>query len=108
MSSFGIPHQRPNGKDAFSVQDEVPASKGHYYAGENLAGAPFGYLGDNYGNEEATAKQIFQQWKDSPPHYANMMSQHARNVGVGVHHTTNSTRDIGAGIYGAMLIEGSY
>lgn len=37
-----------------------------------------------------------------------MMSQRARNVGVGVHHTTNSTRDIGAGIYGAMLIEDSY
>lgn len=56
---------------AFDYRNDEP----EYYIGENLAGRT--YTGNPFelNSEKHLAELFFQQWKDSPGHYANMMNE---------------------------------
>lgn len=81
VDEFGNPltHYRPYNEEtgeyesfytAFEYRNDEP----EYYVGENLAART--YSGNPYelNSEKALAETFFQQWKDSPGHYNNMMS----------------------------------
>ena len=54
----------------------------------------------------ALAKTLFQQWKDSPGHYENMMSQDMTHIGLGVEYTGKTTglgSYVGASVISVML-----
>lgn len=57
-------HTRPDGSDCFTVNAKA--------SGENIA------AGNN------TAAATFEQWKNSPGHYANMIRTNFKSMGVGV------------------------
>ena len=56
-------HTRPDGSSCFSVSSKAN--------GENIA---LGY---------STAESTYQQWKDSPGHYANMIGANYKSIGIG-------------------------
>lgn len=63
-------HTRPNGTMCFSVIDELGI--GYYVVGENIAS---GYT---------DAASVSNGWKNSPGHYANMISSDFGKIGVGL------------------------
>lgn len=62
-------HDRPNGSSCFSVLNDFGIS--YYSAGENIA---WGYW---------DAASVSEGWKNSPGHYANMISSDFSKIGVG-------------------------
>lgn len=63
-------HTRPNGTMCFSVIDELGI--GYYTVGENIA---YGYW---------DAASVSEGWKNSPGHYANMISSDYNKIGIGM------------------------
>ncbi len=63
-------HTRPNGTSCFSVVDELGIS--YYAIGENIAS---GYW---------DAASVSNGWRNSPGHYANMVSSDFSKIGIGV------------------------
>ena len=63
--SVDFDHNRPDGRSCFTVSDKA--------GGENIAA-----------NWSLEAKMAFEQWKDSPGHYANMMEEGFKSIGIGV------------------------
>ncbi len=64
-------HTRPNGKDCFTVLDELSISRGLAW-GENVAA---GY---------SSPKAVAEGWKTSPGHYANMIKSEYSKIGIGM------------------------
>lgn len=67
--SRSFSHTRPNGSSCFSVLDTYAVD--YFSAGENIAS---GY---------PTAADVVEGWKNSPGHYANMVSDSFHKIGVG-------------------------
>ena len=68
--SGDMSHTRPNGKDCFSVFDEVGISCST--AGENIA----------YG--QSTPDEVFNSWRISSGHNRNMLDSDFQKIGIGV------------------------
>lgn len=66
-----LSHKRPNGKDFYSVFEEYNIKPGRF-TGENIAS---GYL---------YAHSVSLGWKNSLPHYQNMIHKDFKKVGIGV------------------------
>ena len=67
--STNFSHTRPNGSSCFSVLDELGIS--YFTLGENVA---YGYT---------NAVSVSEGWKNSPGHYANMISSDYTKIGIG-------------------------
>jgi uncharacterized protein YkwD len=68
--SRSFSHTRPNGSNCFSVLDSYAVA--HFSSGENIAvGFP-------------TPSDVVNGWKNSPGHYANMVSDSFHKLGVGL------------------------
>lgn len=65
-----LSHTRPNGKDCFSVFDEIDIKCST--CGENIA----------YG--QSSPEDVFSAWRTSPGHNANMLNGSFEKIGVGV------------------------
>jgi uncharacterized protein YkwD len=46
-------------------------------------GIPAGYMGENIAAGSSTPEDVFNQWCDSPQHYANMINGNYKYIGIG-------------------------
>ncbi|MDA5510373.1 CAP domain-containing protein, partial [Streptococcus thermophilus] len=78
-------HERPDGSDFDSVLEQV-GSTDLYSFGENIA-----YFSDtNSVDGSKAAQRLFNQWKNSPGHNANMLRTSYNHVSFGVYADKNS------------------
>lgn len=76
-------HTRPNGDSWVTVlKQDVPTS--FLAAGENLATISYNDEAEYF---ESDAHWWFTEWKNSPPHYENMIRAEFNEVGVGIYFT---------------------
>ncbi|WP_147539379.1 CAP domain-containing protein [Anaerotruncus rubiinfantis] len=74
-------HTRPNGDDWSTViKEDVPID--FITAGENLCTTEYNDPSANYAT---SASFWFNEWKDSPPHYENILREDFTHIGVGVY-----------------------
>lgn len=74
-------HTRPNGDSWVTVlKEDVPTS--FTAAGENLATISYNDETEHY---ESDASWWFTEWKNSPPHYENIIRPEFNEVGVGIY-----------------------
>lgn len=75
-------HTRPNGNDCFTVLKELGFNS-YFALGENIA---YGYNYTYYSPKQATTG-----WRNSPGHYANMISTNFTKLGVGYYKLGDKT-----------------
>jgi len=75
-------HKRPNGDEWHTVVTQDIVIK-FIAAGENLAEVEFD---DPNGTYHTDAHRWFEQWKNSPPHYANITKPEYTHIGLGVYY----------------------
>lgn len=75
-------HTRPNGSDCFTVLKELGINS-YYALGENIA---YGYNYSYYKPQKVT-----EGWRNSPGHYANMISTNFTKLGVGYYKLGDKT-----------------
>lgn len=66
-------HVRPDGSGWYTIYAEV--------------GVAPGYMGENIAAGRSTPAEVFDQWMNSPDHYANMISENYTYMGVGYFET---------------------
>lgn len=75
-------HKRPNGDEWYSVLDvDIPVD--YYAAGENLCMTEYN---DPKNHSGKSATFWVTQWKESKPHYENMMRSEYSHAGVGIYY----------------------
>lgn len=52
-------------------------------------GYPYGWWAENIAYNYSSAEMLFEQWKNSPGHYRNMMNPNLRAIGIGVYRGSN-------------------
>lgn len=65
-----LSHTRPNGTECFSVFQEV--------------GIPATIIGENIAYGYQTSAGVFEAWKNSPTHYANIIKPNYQYIGIGI------------------------
>ena len=105
LRSNGKAHTRPDGSKWFTVfQEAKPGSVASSPRGSNenvLQNASMVGSASKMLDTTELAKTLFQQWKDSPGHYENMMSKDMTHIGLGIEYTDVSTS---LGSYGGSSI----
>ena len=105
LRSNGKAHTRPDGSKWFTVfQEAKPGSVASSPRGSNenvLQNASMVGSASKMLDTTELAKTLFQQWKDSPGHYDNMMSKDMTHIGLGIEYTDVSTS---LGSYGGSSI----
>lgn len=105
LRSNGKAHTRPDGSKWFTVfQEAKPGSVASSPRGSNenaLQNASMVGSASKMLDTTELAKTLFQQWKDSPGHYENMMSKDMTHIGLGVEYTDVTTS---LGSYGGSSI----
>lgn len=103
--SNGKAHTRPDGSKWFTVfQEAKPGSVASSPRGSNenvLQNASMVGSASKMLDTTELAKTLFQQWKDSPGHYDNMMSKDMTHIGLGIEYTDVTTS---LGSYGGSSI----
>lgn len=80
-SAILFSHDRPDGRDAFTVFDpNHRLSYPYQIVGENLG------KGTLHGNEENMAEFIYQGWVESHGHYENIIRPEFQEMGVGIYY----------------------
>lgn len=110
LRTNGQAHTRPDGSKWYTVFREAKAgtvaadnrgTNENVLQNANMVGNASKML-----DTTALAKTLFQQWKDSPGHYENMMSQDMTHIGLGVEYTGKTTglgSYVGASVISVML-----
>lgn len=105
LRSNGKAHTRPDGSKWFTVfQEAKPGSVASSPRGSNenvLQNASMVGSASKMLDTTELAKTLFQQWKDSPGHYENMMSKDMTHIGLGIEYTDVTTS---LGSYGGSSI----
>jgi len=105
LRSNGKAHTRPDGSKWFTVfQEAKPGSVASSPRGSNenvLQNASMVGSASKMLDTTELAKTLFQQWKDSPGHYDNMMSKDMTHIGLGIEYTDVTTS---LGSYGGSSI----
>lgn len=105
LRSNGKAHTRPDGSKWFTVfQEAKPGSVASSPRGSNeniLQNASMVGSASKMLDTTELAKTLFQQWKDSPGHYENMMSKDMTHIGLGIEYTDVATS---LGSYGGSSI----
>lgn len=105
LRSNGKAHTRPDGSKWFTVfQEAKPGSVASSPRGSNenaLQNVSMVGSASKMLDTTELAKTLFQQWKDSPGHYDNMMSKDMTHIGLGIEYTDVSTS---LGSYGGSSI----
>ncbi|SHJ07310.1 Uncharacterized conserved protein YkwD, contains CAP (CSP/antigen 5/PR1) domain [Clostridium cavendishii DSM 21758] len=74
--------------DYFAHSNPQYGNKDCMYLMRNVFGVDASYYSENIlsrlETEKSTAKQIFEQWRNSPPHREDMLSSEARKTGIGI------------------------
>ena len=95
LRSNGKAHTRPDGSKWFTVfQEAKPGSVASSPRGSNenvLQNASMVGSASKMLDTTELAKTLFQQWKDSPGHYDNMMSKDMTHIGLGIEYTDVTT-----------------
>lgn len=95
LRSNGQAHTRPDGTKWFTVfQQAKPGSVvvGARGSNENvLQNASMVGSASKMLDTTELAKSLFQQWKDSPGHYDNMMAADMTHIGLGLEYTSKTT-----------------
>lgn len=69
-------HTRPDGTACFTAMD--------------AAGVNYGYAGENIAYGQSTPQQVFESWKNSSGHYANMINANYTRIGISCYYDPNS------------------
>ena len=95
LRSNGQAHTRPDGTKWFTVfQQAKPGSVAVGARGSNenvLQNASMVGSASKMLDTTELAKSLFQQWKDSPGHYDNMMAADMTHIGLGLEYTSKTT-----------------
>jgi uncharacterized protein YabE (DUF348 family)/uncharacterized protein YkwD len=95
LRSNGQAHTRPDGTKWFTVfQQAKPGSVASSPRGSNenvLQNASMVGSASKMLDTTELAKSLFQQWKDSPGHYDNMMAADMTHIGLGLEYTSKTT-----------------
>ena len=93
LRSNGKPHKRPDGTSFASVFNTLENANERYGTkGENTLEASAGLSAAHYIlNATQLAKDMFEQWKYSPGHYRNMMSNQWTSFGLSASYSPHST-----------------
>ena len=95
LRSNGKAHTRPDGSKWFTVfQEAKPGSVAVGARGSNenvLQNASMVGSASKMLDTTELAKSLFQQWKDSPGHYDNMMAADMTHIGLGLEYTSKTT-----------------
>ena len=93
LRSNGKPHKRPDGTSFASVFSTLENANERYGTkGENTLEASAGLSAAHYIlNATQLAKDMFEQWKYSPGHYRNMMSNQWTSFGLSASYSPHST-----------------
>ncbi|MGO3790003.1 MAG: CAP domain-containing protein, partial [Enterococcus gilvus] len=86
-------HVRPDGSSIYTAIDEQGLSVGGS-RGENIA------MNSNHTSGQSAGLAMFEQWKNSPGHYANMIDTDFNYIGIGVYCH-------GSKVYGTQLFVGN-
>ena len=62
-------HTRPDGREWYTIFTDI--------------GIPAGYMGENIAAGSSTPQGVFEQWCNSPDHYANMINGNYKYIGIG-------------------------
>ena len=93
LRSNGKPHKRPDGTSFASVFNTLENANERYGTkGENILEGSAGLSAAHYIlNATQLAKDMFEQWKYSPGHYRNMMSNQWTSFGLSASYSPHST-----------------